>query len=126
MKRTLTPITPVSLSLASDALVSVSMHSMGITFLQAQLERDITAKVLGWRPIPFTLFELIEIQRLLPDEIVNVVMSHGERKLIAHYCTLYRTLARDSENATLEQYYDEFLSALLEESTQITFQLWNS
>ncbi|GAB4042243.1 hypothetical protein [Spirosoma litoris] len=117
------PVRPVRAKLTNDSLVCVSMESEGVTFLRAQLELDITAKGLGWQPIPFTLFELIEIQRLLPDEIVNAVITHGQRKLIAHYCTLYHALAKNSEDTERENYYDEFLTALLEGCTLITFQL---
>lgn len=110
------PLTP-------DALVCISMESDAILFLQKQLQRDIQAKSLGWRPLPFTLFELLEIEKLLPEEITNRVMTHAQRKLIGYYCAFYYKQAQDMEDAYLSQLYDEFLTALLEESTLITFLL---
>ena len=123
MKTTLTQPSRTAHYLAPDTPVLICMASDGILYLQQQLERDIAAKALGWRPIPFTLFELLDIARLLPEEIVNVVMSHAQRRLISQYCAHYYKQARDSEDTYLARMYDEFLDALLSEATLITFSL---
>ena len=108
---------------APDSLVCVCTNGDGVDYLRDQLERDITAKGLGWRPICFTLFELLEIEKLLPNELLNVVMTHTERMLVAQYCAVYHQQAREWENDKLTRLYDDLLGDLLENATRITFQL---
>ncbi|GAB2572049.1 hypothetical protein [Spirosoma areae] len=122
MKNTLPFPSPVALLLATDTLVSVFMGCDGADYLREQVERDITAKGLGWRPLPFTLFELLEIERLLPDETCNRVMFRNQSRLLAQYCNNYYNLACEVENSKLMWVYGQFLDHLLD-LTEITFLL---
>lgn len=107
--------------------LSIRMEGDGVWHLLKQVDRDIAAKALNHngtdRPaIPFTLFDLLAIERLVPMEIVNVVMTHAERKLLGHYVACLLKRARDADDMVRARAYDELLDELIG-GTLITFQL---
>lgn len=107
------------------ARVAVSMESEAVPCLKWHVAQNLIRITWGGRILPgYDLFDLLTIDRLLTDNIANVVMTHAERKLVASYCYRFRALAKEDRDDLMIRVYDEMLAALLEDSTHITFQLW--
>lgn len=103
--------------------VAALLDPAGKTYILEQLERDINAKALGWRPVMRTLFELLDIEALFTskaDPVTGLVIySHLERKKLAAYVAHYYIAARDIEDFDKGAAYNRLLASLLENSTLI-------
>ena len=108
--------------------VAIRLDPQGKEFLAAQLERDIEAKSRGWSPVPYTLFQLLEFDRLLKrkpesDLVREVLFTHQERVDLALYVTRYYARARDIEDFLKARAYNALLASMLELSTLIRLPL---
>lgn len=102
---------------------AVCMAGNAPHYLNLQLERDIQGKALGWVPSPFTLFQLIDIQKLLTlDEVVNVVMTPELLLLLTEYTAYQWKRAFQEDNEYLEVIYRQFFDHLIP-ATAIRFSL---
>ena len=106
-------------------LVSIYFSHAGLHMLRQRIERDINAKGRGISPIPFTVLELLDLERLLlihPDRQAveggdNVSMSHDQRQLLAIYVTRYYNMAVEVNDTTKETVYLDCLDALTLQAT---------
>ncbi|GAB3803089.1 hypothetical protein GCM10028819_32440 [Spirosoma humi] len=107
--------------------VSVLPDPDGITFVKTQLELDINAKAKGWRPIPFTLFELLEMEASLfrkpQTGLASVAFTYPECALLARYAGYYFVRARDIEDFERASAYNRFVFSLLDPSNLIKLPL---
>ena len=98
--------------------ISVLPDLEGIAFLKIQVDLDINAKGRGWRPVQFTLFELLEVDKLLKREpqvgLASVAYTHPECAQLARYAGHYFVKARDIEDFEKASAYNRFVFSLLD------------
>lgn len=98
--------------------VSILPDPEGKAFLKTQLELDINAKGLGWRPVRFELFELLEMEALLKRQpqvgVERVVYTHPEVQQLALYAGHYFVQARDIEDFERATAFDRLVFSLLD------------
>lgn len=113
------PIEPLTLSVLPDL--------EGIAFLKIQLELDINAKGLGWRPVQFELFELLEMETLLKRKLqvgrASVAYTHPECAQLARYAGHYYVQARDIEDFERATAYNRLVFSLLDPSNLIKISI---
>ena len=108
-------------------LVAVQLPHAGLYALRQQLERDFRAKALGHAPLPFTVLQLLDLEKLLmlhPDrEPVesrdNLLLSSVQQALLARYVHRYYVSAQDSGDSLREGIYLDCLYALSINSTHL-------
>lgn len=120
-----------AVALPTDLKESLRVHviadQQGLAFIKLQLELDINGKALGYRPIPYTLFELIGLEALLNRQPETgrstVIYSHAERQQVAAYIVKYYVAARDVEDVDKAEAYNRLLGTFLEYATLINVEL---
>ena len=109
------------------SMVLINLPHAGLYALRQQIDRDFKAKALGHSPLPFTVLQLLDLEKLLMlhrnretiDSRDNLVLSSAQQGLLARYIHRYYLLAQTSGDGMRESVYLDCLYALSINSTQI-------
>jgi hypothetical protein len=102
---------------------SVLAESDGWYYLLVQVEIDINLKARGQSTSTLTLFQLLEIERLIPAEVENLLLTADQKQMLTDYACEQWKKAYDAECHFIEHAYDHLLDELIEHATHIRFIL---